>query len=135
MSDGTEQPKTGKFRPKQPVDLPPSKDDVITREYLSKCNGENEGFPTYVAIKGTVFDVSRNEAYAVGKSYHVFAGKEPNYGLGTSKLAPEFAVPEDKERGLVLTESERKVLEDWYTFFKNRYAIVGRLEPESSVSL
>lgn len=28
------------FEPKQKVDLDPPKDDIITLEYLSKCDGE-----------------------------------------------------------------------------------------------
>lgn len=32
--------------------------------------GTNEDYPTYVAIKGTVFDVSANKAYAPKASYH-----------------------------------------------------------------
>ena len=38
MSDNTGQQKE-RFAPKQPVDLAPPKDDVITRDYLSKCDG------------------------------------------------------------------------------------------------
>ncbi len=30
---------TGKFEPKQPVQLNPPKDDLITLEELAKCNG------------------------------------------------------------------------------------------------
>ncbi len=56
------------FEPKQKVDLDPPKDDVISQEYLSKCDGTpkflvpfrallilrlgtHDGYPTYVAIK------------------------------------------------------------------------------------
>jgi hypothetical protein len=57
------------FEPKTPVVLDPPKDDVISLEYLAKCNGtihvhtrqerwinprvtgKTEGYPTYVAIK------------------------------------------------------------------------------------
>jgi hypothetical protein len=70
MSDATEQPKKERFAPKQPVTLNPPKDDVIERDYLAKCDGTNDGFPTLVAIKGDVFDVSGKETYAPGKGYH-----------------------------------------------------------------
>jgi membrane-associated progesterone receptor component len=71
MSDSTEAPKK-KFEPKQPVELAPPKDDVISLDYLNKCDGEpkcsplptkfirmltlpclgkTEGYPTLVAIK------------------------------------------------------------------------------------
>ena len=61
----------GQFAPRQAVQLNPPKDDPITLEYLSKCDGElalnvrysfdsskltnetgeHEGYPTLVAIK------------------------------------------------------------------------------------
>jgi hypothetical protein len=76
----SDEPKKGRFEPKVPVQLDPPKDDLITLEYLSKCDGktnpargirnsnisplmdplicvlmdfagEHEGYPTYVAIK------------------------------------------------------------------------------------
>ena len=37
MSEGHQQKE--RFAPKQPVELAAPKDDVITREYLSKCDG------------------------------------------------------------------------------------------------
>lgn len=68
MPDHVEEPKN--FAPKQPVDLDPPKDDPISLDYLSKCDGElcvpaskrknsnqpvflgtNDGYPTLVAIK------------------------------------------------------------------------------------
>lgn len=76
------------FEPKTKVELDPPKDDVISLDYLSKCDGElhssctvhscpsdgsiigtNPDYPTYVAIKGTVFDVSGNKAYGPEGSY------------------------------------------------------------------
>jgi membrane-associated progesterone receptor component len=63
---------SGKFEPKQKVELDPPKDDPISLDYLSKCDGTllirlftacvghfsdetsegtHEGYPTYVAIK------------------------------------------------------------------------------------
>lgn len=39
MSESTGQQKE-RFAPKQPVELAAPKDDVITREYLSKCDGK-----------------------------------------------------------------------------------------------
>ncbi|KAL1591427.1 hypothetical protein SLS60_012040 [Paraconiothyrium brasiliense] len=70
MSDASAPQQKEKFAPKQPVNLAPPKDDVITRDYLTKCDGTNEGFPTLVAIKGDVFDVSGKDTYAPGKNYH-----------------------------------------------------------------
>lgn len=83
------------FAPKTPVTLDPPKDDPISVEDLSKCDGtaahlllhiptvflswiselitrqgNSSSYPTYVAIKGTVFDVSGNSAYGPNGSYH-----------------------------------------------------------------
>jgi membrane-associated progesterone receptor component len=75
------------FEPKTKVELDPPKDDVISLDYLSKCDGEldssqghtcwsdssvtgtNPDYPTYVAIKGTIFDVTGNKAYGPEGSY------------------------------------------------------------------
>ncbi|KAF2107960.1 progesterone binding protein-like protein [Lophiotrema nucula] len=130
MADTSEQ-STGRFEPKAPVHLAPPKDEIMTREYLSKCDGEHEGYPVYVAIKGTVFDVSGKETYAPGKQYHVFAGKEPNRALGMSSLKVEDAKPEYDD----LDDSQKKVLEDWYTFFSKRYNVVGKLQQEGASNL
>merc|ERR1711939_965846 len=51
------------FAPKVPVLLDAPKDDPITYEELSKCGGADPSKPILIAIKGTVFDVSRNRAY------------------------------------------------------------------------
>ncbi|KAF2661074.1 progesterone binding protein-like protein [Lophiostoma macrostomum CBS 122681] len=127
----TEGQQKERFAPKQPVELADPKDDVITLEHLQKCNGETEGYPTYVAIKKTVFDVTGKETYAPGKSYHVFAGKEPNRALGLSSLAEADCVADYES----LTEQQKGVLNDWYTFFSKRYNIVGRLVDESGSNL
>ena len=89
MSDRghVEEPKN--FAPKTPVNLDPPKDDPITYEELSKCDGvfrpyanehrltvlnfstgSDPSKPTLVAIKGTVFDVSGNDAYGPKGQYH-----------------------------------------------------------------
>lgn len=80
------------FAPKNPVQLDPPKDDPISVEDLAKCDGtsphlastqslpgtnelmvqkgNSSTYPTYVAIKGTIFDVSGNSAYGPNGSYH-----------------------------------------------------------------
>ncbi|KAF2083615.1 cytochrome b5 [Saccharata proteae CBS 121410] len=121
-----EEPK--RFEPKTPVQLDPPKDDIITREYLANCDGKHEGYPTWVAIKGTVFDVTKNETYKPGKPYNVFAGKEPNRALGKSSLKPEDCIPEWQD----MPDNEKKVLEDWYTFFSKRYNVIGKVQDSAS---
>jgi membrane-associated progesterone receptor component len=39
MSDPSAPQKKERFAPKEPVSLAPPKDDVISRDYLAKCDG------------------------------------------------------------------------------------------------
>ncbi|KAF2152912.1 hypothetical protein K461DRAFT_130909 [Myriangium duriaei CBS 260.36] len=83
------------FEPKTKVELAPPKDDIISLEHLAKCDGQHEGFPTYVAIKGTVFDVTGNKSYAPGASYsgRCICFLLPLHGLtATASLALSFFV-------------------------------------------
>jgi membrane-associated progesterone receptor component len=175
----------GKFEPKKPVDLDPPKDDPISVDYLSKCNGQHllypppnelynaklthfvckgstEGYPTYVAIKvrpplpsptaaafttlqGTVFDVTGNDSYGPEGGYKskspstfhrplihivanapptVFAGKDASRALGKTSLKEEDVRADWDD----LPDNEKKVLDDWFTFFSKRYNVVGRVE-------
>lgn len=50
---------------------------IFTHQELSKHDGTDASAPIYVAIKGSVFDVStKKEMYGPGAGYHVFAGKD-----------------------------------------------------------
>ncbi|KAJ7230107.1 cytochrome b5 [Mycena pura] len=105
-------------------DLAPPKDDPFTLAQLVEFSGAQPGKPIYVSIKGTVFDVTRNaQVYGPDGSYSIFAGKDASKGLGMSSLKPEDAVPEYSD----LSEADRKVLDDWYSFFLKRYNIVGKV--------
>ncbi|KAI5474664.1 cytochrome b5 [Pseudohyphozyma bogoriensis] len=105
-------------------ELDPPKDTPFTTEELKKFDGSVEGNPIYVAIKGSIFDVSaKKEMYGPGGGYHVFAGKDGSRGLGKSSLKPEDAVPDYS----VLNESESGVLDDWVKYFTKRYNIVGKV--------
>lgn len=107
-------------------------------------------FPTH-NLEGTIFDVSKKvDVYGKGKSYNLFAGKDASKALGMSSLKPEDAISDYS----TLPENERKVLDDWYSFFeyvycfdviypmsnsptRKRYNIVGRVVdlPPLSASL
>jgi membrane-associated progesterone receptor component len=114
---------------------------------ISSIAGSDADKSVYVAIKGTVFDVSRNPAYRAGGQYHgmslgaeavntrgyniytdcltfkVFAGKDPSRALATSSLKPEDCVPDWSD----LEDKHKTVLDEWYTFFSKRYNIVGKV--------
>ncbi|KAF5376277.1 hypothetical protein D9615_008515 [Tricholomella constricta] len=113
-------------------DLAPPKDDPYTTEELKQYNGSNRNLPIYVAIKGTIFDVShKSDVYGPGRSYSIFAGKDGSKGLGMSSLKPEHAIADYSG----LDEKDRKVLDDWHSFFSKRYNIVGKVVDPPTSSL
>jgi len=104
--------------------LAPPKDDPFTVEQLKQYDGSDPSKPIYVAIKGTIFDVTKKvEVYGKGKSYNLFAGKDASRALGKSSLEAEDAVSDYS----VLPPNELKVLDDWEAFFAKRYNIVGKV--------
>ncbi|KAI0708911.1 progesterone binding protein [Cerioporus squamosus] len=106
------------------ADLAPPKDDPFTLEQLKAFDGTDPSKPIYVAIKGTVFDVTRKaDTYGKGKSYNLFAGKDASRALGMSSLKPEDAVSDYS----TLSEGDMKTLNDWFDFFSKRYNIVGKV--------
>ncbi|KAI9857440.1 MAG: hypothetical protein M1824_004848 [Vezdaea acicularis] len=111
------------FEPKSAVNLAPPKDDPLPQDYLTKCDGTQSGYPTLVAIKGVVFDVTGNSSYSPGGTYHVFAGKDASRALAKSSLKSEDAVPEWSD----LDDEKKTTLNDWFTFFSKRYNIVGKV--------
>ncbi|KAA8916621.1 hypothetical protein TRICI_001247 [Trichomonascus ciferrii] len=60
--------------------------------------------------------------------YRVFVAKDASRALAKSSLKPEDAVPEYED----LEAKDRKVLEDWYSYFSQRYNIVGKLRKNST---
>ncbi|CAH0053201.1 unnamed protein product [Clonostachys solani] len=130
---------SGKFEPKAPVNLDPPKDDPISLEELAKANGKVDPpsllfiallkclvgrHSNMVPTQGKVYDVTGKTAYEPGNSYHVFAGKDASRALGKSSVKPEDVSADWQD----LSDSEKKVLDDWVTFFSKRYNIVGRVE-------
>ncbi|OLL24767.1 putative steroid-binding protein 3 [Neolecta irregularis DAH-3] len=118
------------FEPKVPVELDSPKDELFTPEELAQYDGSDLQKPIYVAIKGTIFDVSRNkDSYGPGKGYSIFAGKEANRALGKSSLKLEDCIHDYSD----LDESEKKTLNDWICKTKltektQRYNIVGKVK-------
>src|ERR1700744_4744548 len=87
----------------------------ITKEQLSEHDGNDSNKEVWVAVKGIVFDVTKNRgAYAPGKGYSIFAGKDASKALGKSSLKIEDCESDYSE----LDEGEVKVLNDWLAFFK-----------------
>ncbi|KAF4620816.1 hypothetical protein D9613_000041 [Agrocybe pediades] len=105
-------------------DLAPPKDDLYTTEQLKQYDGSDPSKPIYVAIKGTIFDVTtKKDVYGPGRSYSIFAGKDGSRGLGLSSLKAEDAVADYS----TLDDKDMKTLNDWHAFFSKRYNIVGKV--------
>ncbi|CAG8546033.1 4634_t:CDS:2 [Paraglomus occultum] len=112
--------------PPKDTKLDPPKDTPFTSEQLSQAGftGSDENTAIYVAVKGTVFDVSsKRELYGPGGAYSVFAGKDASRALGKSSTDPQDVVADVS----TLDESQLEVLDKWYTFFSERYNIVGKV--------
>eukprot|EP00762_Andalucia_godoyi_P005175 ANDGO_03962.mRNA.1 putative steroid-binding protein 3 len=94
---------------------------TFTLEELSRYDGSIEGEPVLVGIRGRVYDVSSQPAYAKGREYNVFAGCDATVLLATSSLKPTDKSFAD------LSEKEIATLESWEKFFveKKRYPLVG----------
>lgn len=59
------------------------KDTIFTAAELEQFDGTDESMPIYLAVKQTVFDVSKSrKMYGPGGSYRNFAGRDASRALG-----------------------------------------------------
>ncbi|KAJ7762813.1 cytochrome b5-like heme/steroid binding domain-containing protein [Mycena maculata] len=95
---------------------------LFSEELLSKYNGD--GNPTYLAIDGDVYDVSKGKAYQPGGSYHFMTGIDAARAFGTGCFQTHKT---HDLRGL--SESEYAGVQHWKQFFANHkdYTKVGRV--------
>jgi len=92
---------------------------------LAKFDGSIEGTPIYIAINGTVFDVSkRREIYGPDGSYSYLSGKDCARAYATNCLNQQTWDIRDLE-----PEEERR-LKGWYDFFQDKYFNVGVVHHE-----
>jgi predicted heme/steroid binding protein len=61
----------------------------LTPDELARFNGADKSLPVYVAIRGTIFDVSpRRDMYGtVGQGYNCLAGRDASRALGLFSCA------------------------------------------------
>ncbi|KAI9003614.1 cytochrome b5-like heme/steroid binding domain-containing protein [Gaertneriomyces semiglobifer] len=94
----------------------------FTPSELAEYDGTDVSKPVYLAIKGTVFDVSKaRDMYAPGAGYHVFAGKDASRALAKSSLKPVDCIPDTSN----LSDDEQKTLDKWEAHYRKKYEVVG----------
>lgn len=97
---------------------------LLAKETLALHRGslEHPERPIYIAILGTVYDVSKSrDMYQEGQAYNIFCGREAAVLLATSSLT-EIDTKLDE-----LSEKQLKTLAEWEVFFQRKYPRVGRL--------
>ncbi len=76
----------------------------------------------YIGVKGVVFDVTKNiQAYGPDSKYGVFVGRDASRALGKSSLKEEDVDLKISDDISDFTEKQLKVLDDWFSFFSQRY--------------
>ncbi|KAG1364402.1 putative steroid-binding protein 3 [Cocos nucifera] len=96
----------------------------LTAQQLKGFDGSDPGKPIYVAIRGTVYDVTSGKGfYGPGGSYAVFAGRE------ASRALAKMSKNEEDVCGNLdgLSNKEIGVLQDWEKKFQAKYPVVGHL--------
>ncbi|GLC49197.1 hypothetical protein PLESTB_000192800 [Pleodorina starrii] len=97
---------------------------TFTADELLAYDGSDAEKPVYIAVKGSVYDVSASrEFYGKGGPYEAFAGRECSRALAIMKVD----AAECNDNLADCTEKQLKTLEDWITKFNAKYAIVGKL--------
>jgi len=72
----------------------------------------------------STFSAARDAINCIGTYPRaVFAGKDPSRALAMSSVKKEDVSSEWRD----LPDKEKKVLDDWMTFFSKRYNVVGQL--------
>ena len=57
---------------------------IFTAQELAKYNGSDPSLPLLLAVKGQVFDISKNSKMYTEGAYGVFLGKDASHALGKS---------------------------------------------------
>ncbi|XP_048831131.1 neudesin [Brienomyrus brachyistius] len=96
---------------------------LFTDDDLQSYNGQEEGKPIYLAVKGVVFDVTKGkEFYGRGAPYNALAGRDCTKAVAKMSLDPEDLTHDTTG----LTEEELQSLDSIFKdTYKAKYPIVG----------
>ena len=91
---GTGSPAKKPVKSREQLLKPIEKRSGVREMSLEELAGAMEGGGGHlIGCKGRVFDVSSNEMYAPGQSYHLFVGKDASVALSKMKFNKEFLDP------------------------------------------
>ena len=105
--------------------MPPRKVFLLPHE-LARHNGADKSLPVYVAIRGTLYDVSaRRDMYGVvGQGYNCFAGRDASFALAKHSTDEKDCAVSDISG---LTAGELDALEQWEGSFRQKYPVAGHV--------
>ena len=104
----------------------------ITPAALARHDGADPYKPLYLAIRGTVYDVSRGRSfYGPGGGYAALAGKECARALAKMSLKPEDVSGDLAD----CSPSQLATLEEWEVKLRGKYPVAGRLVDPVSLTL
>ena len=117
-------------QPDPPRNFTPSQ----LREFDGKPDKDGEPKPVYLALNGTVFDVSQGRNfYGPDGPYEKFAGHE--CGVALAKMSFDEVHLDDYEGCQTLNFGEKTELDGWmekFQYYRN-YPIVGRVVPTTKL--
>ena len=92
-------------------------------EDLKEFDGSDSSKPILMGINGKVYDVSKGrEYYGKDGGYRNLAGRDATRLLAKNLLDPK------KDNKEPLNEAELKQMQQWESFFENKYSVVGALK-------
>ncbi|KAI7989622.1 Membrane-associated progesterone-binding protein 4 [Camellia lanceoleosa] len=108
--------------PPPPPPPPPSR--LFSAQQLAIYNGTDDGLPIFLAILGSVFDVTKGKShYGAGGGYNHFAGRDASRAFVSGNFTGDGLT--DSMHGLSSTEVKSVV--DWRDFYFKTYIFVGKL--------
>jgi predicted heme/steroid binding protein len=122
----------------------------MTLEELQRYDGTNEDLPIYLAVNGTIYDVSASPRfYGPGGGYHIFAGRDSTRAFitgcfeedWTSDLrgVEEMFMPKDLDIPPKLaadaTDGEKKAARKLWKLRRDRASREGKLKARATVDM